>query len=192
MTLACPEPAFAPPALGALGLRVGLALTEAVAETAPSLAPRLKWPNDVMIEGRKVAGALTEILTRRGRRWILIGCGVNADLDPDDLPGDLRRAATTLREHDPRPRHADRLAEILERRLLEELERPRPAPRLARDAERVLHGLGESMSVRTPSGERRDAVLIGLEPDGRAVFELPSGERFAPPGAVEIVADAAP
>jgi BirA family biotin operon repressor/biotin-[acetyl-CoA-carboxylase] ligase len=187
MTLACPEPAFDSRCLDALGLRVGLSLSSAIAEAVPAAEPRLKWPNDVLVGGRKVAGALTETLTCRGDRWILIGCGVNADLDAADLPDHLRDDATTLRAVDPRSGHADRLAPILERSLLDALAVPPPTAEVARAAEAVLAHRGDIARLRLPTGETVEAKLLGLEPSGRAVFVLASGDQLIAPASVELL-----
>ncbi len=67
-----------PPSAGALAVRVGLRLVEAVAEIAPRAAPRLKWPNDLMIKGRKAGGVLCEARWQGDRLgWVAVGIGVN-------------------------------------------------------------------------------------------------------------------
>jgi BirA family biotin operon repressor/biotin-[acetyl-CoA-carboxylase] ligase len=72
-----------------LPLRAGLA----VADIAGAQA-RVKWPNDVLVEGRKVAGILAEGRPQEG--WTVLGIGLNAALDPRDLPVELRDVAGTL------------------------------------------------------------------------------------------------
>ena len=76
------------------------------------LEPALKFPNDVLVGGRKVAGILAE--ARDGR--IVLGVGINVNLPADELPEDVDRPATSLlvetgRELD----RAELLAELLER-----------------------------------------------------------------------------
>ncbi|RVU39303.1 biotin--[acetyl-CoA-carboxylase] ligase [Hwanghaeella grinnelliae] len=63
-----------------------LALHSALIDLRPPLADKLslKWPNDVLIGGAKVAGLLLEL--EAGGRWILIGCGVNVASSPDGMP----------------------------------------------------------------------------------------------------------
>jgi BirA family transcriptional regulator, biotin operon repressor / biotin---[acetyl-CoA-carboxylase] ligase len=65
----------------------------AVAETAGSGA-LLKWPNDVLVDGRKVAGILVE--GRPQERWAVVGIGLNVALRPEDFPPELRGRAGTL------------------------------------------------------------------------------------------------
>jgi len=73
-----------------------LAAGAAVAEVAdaPGSRARLKWPNDVVIEGRKVAGILVE--GRPQERWAVLGIGLNVALREADFPPELRKRATTL------------------------------------------------------------------------------------------------
>jgi BirA family transcriptional regulator, biotin operon repressor / biotin---[acetyl-CoA-carboxylase] ligase len=68
----------AAPAPGALAVRAGLACVDALARLSPMLAPRLKWPNDVMVLDRKAAGVLCEARWVGGRLgWIALGVGIN-------------------------------------------------------------------------------------------------------------------
>jgi BirA family biotin operon repressor/biotin-[acetyl-CoA-carboxylase] ligase len=65
----------------------------AVAEIAGPQA-QLKWPNDVLVEGRKVAGILVE--GRPQERWAVVGVGVNVALRQSDFPDELRERAISL------------------------------------------------------------------------------------------------
>ena len=88
---------------------------QAVAETVAAVArvdPELKFPNDVLVGGRKLAGVLAE--AREGR--IVLGIGINANVAEDDLPSEVDTPATSLlvetgRELD----RAELLVELLER-----------------------------------------------------------------------------
>ena len=72
-----------------LPLRGGLAVADVAGPTA-----RVKWPNDVLVDGRKVAGVLAEARPQEG--WAVLGIGVNAALDIATLPAELRSRAGTL------------------------------------------------------------------------------------------------
>jgi BirA family biotin operon repressor/biotin-[acetyl-CoA-carboxylase] ligase len=62
------------------------------------LAPRIKWPNDLMLDGRKTAGILTELQAELDRvRYVIVGIGVDVNLTLTDFPADLRKTATSLR-----------------------------------------------------------------------------------------------
>jgi BirA family biotin operon repressor/biotin-[acetyl-CoA-carboxylase] ligase len=70
-----------------------LAAGVAVAEVVGPLA-RLKWPNDVLVDGRKVAGILVEGRPQEG--WAVVGIGFNVALRVADFPVELRETAGTL------------------------------------------------------------------------------------------------
>src|SRR5215217_1880886 len=72
-----------------LPLRAGLAVADVAGAGA-----MVKWPNDVWIGGRKVAGILAE--ARSEPRWAVLGIGVNVAVDVDSLPRDVAAIAGTL------------------------------------------------------------------------------------------------
>jgi BirA family biotin operon repressor/biotin-[acetyl-CoA-carboxylase] ligase len=76
-----------PPRL--LPLAAGVAVADVVGERA-----LLKWPNDVLVDGRKVAGILVE--GRPAESWAVVGIGLNVALSEDDFPAELRGRAGTL------------------------------------------------------------------------------------------------
>jgi BirA family transcriptional regulator, biotin operon repressor / biotin---[acetyl-CoA-carboxylase] ligase len=85
-------PAMEPARLPELSLVAGGAVAEAILEVT-GIEPMLKFPNDVLIEGRKVAGILAE--SSEGR--VVLGIGVNANQTREQLPADARTEATSLR-----------------------------------------------------------------------------------------------
>src|SRR4051795_8952633 len=87
-----------------LPLLAAVAVAQACGEQA-----RIKWPNDVLLDGRKVAGILAE--GRPAEGWAVLGIGVNVAVSPADLPPELHATAGTL----GRPRTAGEpfLAELL-------------------------------------------------------------------------------
>ncbi len=64
---------------------------------ATGLAVGLKWPNDLLLEGRKVCGILTELCANRGGRYLVIGVGLNVNTEAADFPPDIAARATSLR-----------------------------------------------------------------------------------------------
>ncbi len=89
------------PLIGAaLAPQVGLVVGVAVAETVRQWAPGagIKWPNDVLIDGRKVAGTLPEMEVVDGHvRYVIAGIGVNLNSPPEDFPPEVRDIAVALR-----------------------------------------------------------------------------------------------
>ena len=76
-----------------LPLAAAVAVCEACERCAP-VTCQIKWPNDVWIEGRKVAGILFEGRPREG--WVVLGVGLNVTTLPEQLPAELRTTATSL------------------------------------------------------------------------------------------------
>lgn len=89
---------------GGLGLLAGLAAGEAIAPLLPDDAAfRLKWPNDLMVAGRKLGGVLVEAGRRRdGAPWAVAGIGVNLVAHPDEAD---RPAISLAALGIVRPRH---------------------------------------------------------------------------------------
>jgi BirA family biotin operon repressor/biotin-[acetyl-CoA-carboxylase] ligase len=73
-------------------LLAGLAVRNAAAELTGCEAVQLKWPNDILHDGRKVAGLLCE----RIEKVDLVGLGLNVNLDPANAPDPLRNQITSL------------------------------------------------------------------------------------------------
>ena len=90
------RPQQLPARIPLLTLVGGLAVAEAVEHIA-LVAPRLKWPNDVLVEGRKVAGILAEMASTDGKVGpVVIGMGINVNHRPQDFPAELLPTATSL------------------------------------------------------------------------------------------------
>lgn len=90
------RPQIAPAQASVLTLLAGLALTEALAQET-GLQPRLKWPNDILLNGKKLVGILTEMeLTSEGDaiRFLTIGMGINVHTKA--FPAELQEIATSL------------------------------------------------------------------------------------------------
>ncbi len=80
-----PVPEF--PRWGWLSLLTGMAVTSALAEIAPDPSlVQLKWPNDVLIDGRKVCGILSERIEHVSGARAVVGVGLNVELRREDLP----------------------------------------------------------------------------------------------------------
>jgi BirA family biotin operon repressor/biotin-[acetyl-CoA-carboxylase] ligase len=149
-----------PPPL--LPLVAAVAVAESCGEDA-----RIKWPNDVLVGGRKVAGILAEGRPHEG--WAVLGIGVNVAVAVDDLPEELREKAGSLGlapvEIEP---FLSSLLSTLERALALPVDELLGAWR-ARDAL-----LGCEISWTDGTG-----VARGIDGEGRLVVELPDGGRTA-------------
>ena len=134
-------------------------------------AATLKWPNDLLVHGKKAAGILVESGPRAaGGLWLAIGIGVNLARAPADLP------AATFADHTatpPAPADAlEILAEAFERRR-RTWEADGFAPVAAAWTERA-HGLGQRCRANLPA-ETIEGVAEGLDADGALRLRLDDG-----------------
>jgi BirA family transcriptional regulator, biotin operon repressor / biotin---[acetyl-CoA-carboxylase] ligase len=90
------RPSLAPSDVLVLGLSAGLAVRAAIEQVNPSFALDLKWPNDVLLDGKKVCGILTEMNAEATRvRYLVVGVGIN--VNQVAFPKELGTEATSLR-----------------------------------------------------------------------------------------------
>jgi len=145
-----------------LPLAAGVAVARVCGEDA-----RIKWPNDVLLEDRKVAGSLAEGRPQEG--WAVLGIGMNVALDIADLPPELHATAATLGLTP-----AD-IPAVLDR-LLRELETT-----LALDDATLLAAYREvdGLRGREISWTGGTGVAAGIDGSGRLVVDLPSGGQTA-------------
>jgi BirA family biotin operon repressor/biotin-[acetyl-CoA-carboxylase] ligase len=141
-----------------LPLRAGLAVADLAGEAA-----LVKWPNDVLLDGRKLAGVLVEARPDAG--WAVLGMGVNVAVELAELPADVRALAATL----GRPPGAleaalTELLDHLERRLAEP-----PADSLAALRER------DALRDRPLRWSGGDGTGAGIDDDGSLLVRLADG-----------------
>jgi len=143
-----------------------LAAAVAVADVA-GCGAAIKWPNDVLLGERKVAGILVE--RRPQERWAVLGIGLNVALRVADLPPELRDSAGTLGlEPDALKPTLDALLDALRHRLGQEAEGLLAAYR-ERDALR-----GRELRWQHGAG-----VAAGIDAAGRLQVDRPDGTRVA-------------
>ena len=163
-----------PPRL--LPLAAGVAVAEVAEAAGPDAA--IKWPNDVLVDGRKVAGILVEARVQEG--WAVAGIGVNVAVRAADFPADLRERAGTLGlEPSAIEPTLDALLRALERWLEADTDAVLDALR-ARDA---LLGREVRWGGQTGTG-------AGIDGDGRLVVRTDSGEVALDAGEVHLSAGA--
>jgi len=150
----------APPAGGALAVRVGLACLDALNALHSGLAPRLKWPNDVMVLDRKAGGVLCEARWASGSlAWVAVGVGINVH---GPVPPEVRDRAIALDDVVHGVARASVLAALAPRIAV----LGRSAPALS-DAERRAF----LASAWVQDGER----IAGIEGDGALLVEREGG-----------------
>lgn len=91
-------PRLEPPRTPTVGLLASIAVASAIRRHL-GLDADVKWPNDVLIRGRKVSGILPELAEVGGRTCAVLGVGANVNQREEDFPADLQGAACSIRMH---------------------------------------------------------------------------------------------
>lgn len=154
---------------------LALAAPLAVCEAAEAIAPvrcQVKWPNDVWVDGRKLAGVLVEARPEDG--WAVIGIGLNV-IAPGDFPAELRDTATSLVPTEDSPRGAPTVAQALEalnQRLGQWVSMP---PEELLGAYRAR----DALSGRRISWDGGEGVAETIDQQGHLLVETSGGESIA-------------
>jgi BirA family biotin operon repressor/biotin-[acetyl-CoA-carboxylase] ligase len=165
--LACP-----PSRLPLVALVVGLAVLEAVTRAAPGAGARIKWPNDVLVGKKKIAGVLVEAVTMGSRvEAVVIGVGINVHTRefPDDLVDRATSVALLAREPPDRAVILADVLQSLDRDLYLVVARGLGLVRARLDAADALRG----QRVRSDAGD--EGIAAGIDDDGRLLVRRDDG-----------------
>lgn len=155
--------------IGQAPLRAGLAVAETLARYLPREAVRLKWPNDVVVRGRKICG----ILCARVRGADVIGIGLNVSTRWRGAPPEVRAGAVSLADLIPRPPPR---SEVLAA-LWAALTSARAAPDW-RERYLARHALEGRWVDAACEGRRLRGRCVGVDEEGRLLLDI-GGERRA-------------
>lgn len=163
----------------------GLAVADACRELVPQGDFRLKWPNDVRVEGAKLCGILVESGSLHGTTWIAAGIGINVK----SIPGGAGQAATSLADLGAHPGiAAEDVLNTLCRTFSKRLAQARTDfQALLRDWLGVAEGHGQTVTAGPPEA-RLEGIFEGLADDGGLILRLPNGQtQIIRAGDVELV-----
>ena len=174
---------------GLLPLAAGLAAARA-AQALGLREARLKWPNDVLVRGRKLAGLLCESRFTSEGDAVVVGIGMNVAHGASDFPPALRERATSLALAGVTTTIEQAAAAFLDELepLWERIGEGDAAPILTGWAG-LCDDWGRAMRARAPGGDI-EGVAVRLAPDGALVLETPAGEQRIVAGDVEPIAGA--
>lgn len=162
----------------ALPLVVGLGTARAL-EEAFGLACRIKWPNDILVEGRKLAGILCQAEVQGESALIVAGIGINGNYPAATLGGELRLPPTSLLDLVGAPVDLRMLEDTVVKHLLEQLDAFEPAglvEGILADLRHRLAWLGEPVICSEPGGRvLAQGILRGIGEDGEVLIEGPAG-----------------
>lgn len=162
------RPRIFPPAAPQITLLAGIAAARALSGVS-ALECRIKWPNDIFLRGRKLAGILAELEGKGSRvQFVVLGIGANVNWKKEDFPAELRETATSLRIETGREISRVAVAAAVFRELEKEYSsflRQGFSPRMREEWNRLSWGLGKRVNLNLPEGKISGQVL-GLDPDG--------------------------
>ncbi len=172
------RPPFPPAGAQQITLLAGVAGANALAR-ATGLDACIKWPNDIFIHGKKVAGILSEMeAAGTETRFIILGLGVNVNWRKEDIPPDLQETATSLRaeagKEFSRAKVAAELFEELEKEYALFL-KERFSPRL-RDEWNRLSWINQKWATLTVMDKKYEGRVLGLDTDGALLLVNQEGK----------------
>lgn len=172
------KPDLHPAMLQSLTLAAAVAVCRAI-EPFTAEKPGIKWPNDILINGKKVCGILTEMSAEADRvMWVVIGIGVNVNQCPEDFPEELKESAASLAMFQKDGQELDRCrlaAGIMNafEDIYLDFVRNGPEAMLAEWKQRSVT-LGRRVSLK--QGDKTlTAKVLDIGPDGRLVIETEGG-----------------
>lgn len=148
--------------LGWVPLAAGLAMTRTVRALVPDRVVELKWPNDVLVGGRKVCGILGQVVAGHG---VVIGAGLNLTMSAAELPVPTA-TSLTLEGADPVDLPDRALGEYL-RQLTRALNSEPEELRAAVSA--ACGTIGAEVTVELPRGDQLEGVAEAIDDEGRLV-----------------------
>ncbi|MDO5860336.1 biotin--[acetyl-CoA-carboxylase] ligase [Methanobrevibacter sp.] len=160
---------------------ITLATGVAVAKTLEKVGvenSEIKWPNDIMINGKKVCGILTEAVSKFNTiESVIIGVGIDANLNVDEFPKELQDGTTTLKEELGREGNEN----LLIKTFLEEFEviseqfTHEGYEDILKEWRKRSYTIGKIVEVREPFNTYYDAYVIGIGKEGALVVEKIDG-----------------
>ena len=162
-----------PPRLSILALIGSLAASDAL-RALTGLEPFLKWPNDLLLQNRKVAGLLVETITRpKAPPLALLGLGLNLHHQLSDFPEDLKKSAISIRQASgrliPRAQALAAFLQCLDHRLRQ------PQEEILTDWRSAFTQMGRNLQVRV-GDETLDGIAEKVDESGHLHLRLPNRE----------------
>lgn len=160
---------------------ITLATGVAVAKTLERIGienAEIKWPNDIMINDKKVCGILTEAVAKFNTiENVIIGVGIDANLEIEDFPEELQEGTTTLEKELGRKGNENLLIKMF----LEEFEKisemfiHEKYEEILKEWRKRSYTIGKIVEVRKPFNKYYDGYVVGISREGALVVEKIDG-----------------
>ena len=140
--------------------------------------PEIKWPNDIMINGKKVCGILTEAIAKFNTiETVIVGVGIDANLNLDVFPEDLKDGTTTVEKELGQKRNENELIKIF----FEEFEKiinifnEKEYEQILKEWRKYSYTIGKIVEVREPYNKYYDGYVVGIGKEGALIVEKIDG-----------------
>jgi BirA family transcriptional regulator, biotin operon repressor / biotin---[acetyl-CoA-carboxylase] ligase len=142
----------------------------------------IKWPNDIIYDGKKLAGILLSTVTKNKNAWMLVGVGVNVN---NQLPADLAAVATSIALVRKQSQGRSRLLEAVLSALhaaWEEFDKTGFGPYLKAVEERLV-GVGKPVQIKVGS-KMVEGTMKAVDPQGNLLLDSPAGTKTVQAGEI--------
>ena len=160
---------------------ITIATGVAVAKTLERIGienPEIKWPNDIIINDKKVCGILTEAVTKfNSIESVIVGVGIDANLNIEDFPEELQEGTTTLKQELGRKGNENKLIAIFleEFEKISEIFRYEGYEEILKEWRKRSYTIGKIVEVREPFNKYYDGYVVGIGKDGALIVEKIDG-----------------
>ncbi len=161
-------------------LAAAVGVAEAIAEALDDRDEvEIKWPNDVLVGGLKSSGILMELGAEATRvDFLVLGIGVNLNVDRDAFPEEFRERATSLSSHLGRPVDRIRFARSMYGKLesIFDVCEQRGFEAVRPSFEARFHMAGRRIRVLSLDGSELSGTAVGIDADGALLVRKPDGD----------------
>jgi BirA family biotin operon repressor/biotin-[acetyl-CoA-carboxylase] ligase len=170
--------------VASLSFAFGLAVSDAIVALAPESQPKMKWPNDILLNGQKLAGILLEGKTLKDGSFALVaGCGVNCQIHPDDEKALFPPTSLNAEGFDISATELFKAIVPAFALRLRQWDRGHGLANILEDWRKRAHGLGTQIRARTPAKESH-GIFEDIDPQGRLVLRTQNGVELISAGDV--------
>ena len=169
------KPKISPIDASKMTLIAGIAVAKVIRKLG--LDAKLKWPNDVLIHGKKVGGILTSISTKEGKiDYIIVGIGINANVDISMFPKELQKSVTSLKGELKTEVSTEKIIEdiLYEIEINYETFKEGNFTYLLNEWKRLSNTIGKRVKIKMRT-EVIEGEAVGVNRDGALILKLEDG-----------------
>ena len=170
------RPKVPPARIGLITLATGVAIAKSIRSLG--VDARIKWPNDVLIHGKKISGVLTEVnATFNEIDWVVVGIGIDSNLKLEDFSEDIRIGTTTLTEELPAKVDENELIAIFLNEFEEvyQLYKDGEIETILKDWRDLSDTIGKYVNITQTGGKITQGYVVGINNEGSLIIERQDG-----------------